>query len=320
MLKKLVFLSIILVLSGCDLFSKKIAFTIDNPTNDTITVQVDNNTYTLSPRTYEKIELTKGAHTVTYQSETAHFYLYENSRGGMINPTMSPYYINYVFYKVENDGLDYEKTAKEMLFSYKNTENIQGTLYSGYFLKFDNLIVEKIGDTYEWVVEVDEDYPDGYRAKSALLITGKLFREDDYISYIKANDGITITPPADYQPTNRTLKDAYLFYPATKLTTDCQQLNDFITTFNDDLIKYQSVNATDDERKQLAEKLRYYSINYSAAKKECKFDFYKMEKDPFSGEMRRTFDNEAYAEDHKMDLAFNEQLNFILSRFILVLK
>ncbi|WP_193014351.1 MULTISPECIES: hypothetical protein [Gammaproteobacteria] len=296
MLKKIAFLSIILVLSGCDLFAKKIAFTIDNPTDEAITVQVDNNTYTLSPRTYEKIELIKGTHAVTYQNETAHFYLYENSRGGMINPTMSPYYINYVFYKVENDGLDYEKTAKEMLFSYKNTDTIQGVLYSGYFLKFDNLIVEKIGDTYEWVVDVNEDYLDGYRAKSALLITGKLFREDDYIKYIKANDGITITPATDYQQTNRTVKDAYLFYPAIQLTTDCQQLNDFIKIFNNDLIKYQGVNTTDDERKVLAEKLRYYSINYFSAKKECKSDSYKM------------------------DRAFDNQLKFILSRFVLVLK
>lgn len=320
MLKKIVFLSIILVLSGCDLFAKKIAFTIDNPTDKTITVQVDNNTYTLSPRTYEKIELIKGTHAVTYQNETAHFYLYENSRGGMINPTMSSYYINYVFYKVENDGLDYEKTAKEMLFSYKNTDTIQGVLYSGYFSKRDNLIVEKIGDADGWAVEVDEDYPDGYRAKSALLVTGKLFREDDYIKYIKDNDGITITSAVDYQQTNRTIKDAYLFYPAVKLTTDCQQLNEFIKTLNNDLIKYQSVNATNDERETLFDKRQYHALNYFAAKKECKFDFYKMEKDPFTGKMRRTIDNEAYGEDYKMDLVFDKQLKSIPIRFVLVLK
>ncbi|MBD2805276.1 hypothetical protein ABLB84_03355 [Xenorhabdus szentirmaii] len=85
-----------LCLTACDLFdqdNKKNEFYYSNPTKGSITFKVDNKDYTLEPGAIGSVKLSPGMHSIQgSQGDKFDFMVFEQNKGGILNPN------NYVYY------------------------------------------------------------------------------------------------------------------------------------------------------------------------------------------------------------------------------
>ena len=64
--------------------SWKSTFTLDNPSDEKITVTIDGKEHSLDAKTHEKVELTVEEHTVENDKYKVAFTVYSDSKGGII--------------------------------------------------------------------------------------------------------------------------------------------------------------------------------------------------------------------------------------------
>lgn len=262
----------ILLLAGCDLFESGVAYTVDNPKDQPITVSIDDKEYQLPATSHISVELKSGIHSISYQGETVKFFLFENSRGGIINPTLSNYYVNYIFYTALNESAANDRLAEQSLSSYKNTDSILGNQFSGYFFKDNRVVIEKLWDKRGWDVELDDGYDNevlASNASAATRVIGKIFREKDYIAFIASELGSVLTPVAGYQEPAGTFSDMALFYPPLTMKYQCAGINNLFDDVNKKLAILQSAETGKSERIEIKKQLVFHTKSIYKVKAEC---------------------------------------------------
>lgn len=149
---------------------------LDNASDEALVAIIDNVPYQLAPRSYKRIELGKGSHSLKIQGEGGKIIADTVVRiieGGLLNVGRAEYYIWTDLYG--DPTLKESKLEEEWV-------NIGKQQFYGEFSQLEkNLYVEK-----RWDFDLNQSFPDdllGWKlASQKYLIKSKLFRKEQLIS------------------------------------------------------------------------------------------------------------------------------------------
>ncbi|MDR1877113.1 MAG: hypothetical protein LBQ84_05765 [Flavobacteriaceae bacterium] len=152
-------------------------FILDNPTDQSISVKVDDAQYKLAPLSREKLTLEVGKHSMQWNNQTTEFVVYDGNKGGVLNPTNSTYYKFNMAYAME--GHENRVSPLEHVIYIDSIEyNVPADIIKGVVI--DN---GSVNATYS----LDEPFPEeitvyGDQTKD---IKSKLFSKNDFINFIE---------------------------------------------------------------------------------------------------------------------------------------
>ena len=129
-------------------------FYLDNPSNEDIEIILDSQTYKLKPRTFEILKLKTGEHIVELSDKRKiYFKIFENSKGGIINPTASSYVLNdFIPYSAPNVFVEWSEPEI-------NTISIDNLNFTGTYRVINDFIIDKnyIGWDFDIFEEINFD-------------------------------------------------------------------------------------------------------------------------------------------------------------------
>lgn len=223
-------LCLLVGVSGCS--SDSVSFSIDNPTDAAISVNIDGTPHEIKPHAAKDLSLRAGLHSMeSATTGSLKFVVYAKGRGGLINPTFSPYVtINEVYAT--------NKTTAKAFRPGEKTIEIDGVAFKGPFVLSDELFIDKA-----WTYGVHEDFPETIRVgmDSKGNINSKLFSKDAFIRYVEAGEGqvgyfarnrkATPPPQRHFPPVTPlpTFKDAELEATAAPLKDLCARYQNATT-------------------------------------------------------------------------------------------
>jgi len=113
-------------------------FYLDNPSNEDIEIILDSQTYKLKPRTFEILNLKTGEHIAELSDKRkVYFKIFENSKGGIINPTASSYVLNdFIPYSAPNIFVEWSEPEI-------NTISIYNLSFTGTYRVINDFIIDK---------------------------------------------------------------------------------------------------------------------------------------------------------------------------------
>ena len=113
-------------------------FYLDNPSNEDIEIILDSQTYKLKPRTFEILKLKTGEHIAELSDKRkVYFKIFENSKGGIINPTASSYVLNdFIPYSAPNVFVEWSEPEI-------NTISIDNLNFTGTYRVVNDFIIDK---------------------------------------------------------------------------------------------------------------------------------------------------------------------------------
>ena len=168
-----------MALAAC---SSKVDFEIDNPTATPLAISIDGKDLPVAPNASRPVSLAPGEHTLhTQRLGDVRFIVYVDSRGGLINPTLSEYVTAREIYVTGEDKL------KNFGASGLGIE-IGGVAFKGPFDKFHGLFIDKT-----WNFGVREPFPQeqivAHVDSSGGKISTKIFTAPDFITYVEEGMG-----------------------------------------------------------------------------------------------------------------------------------
>jgi hypothetical protein len=169
----------LLGLLGCDRkpsLDSSIDFLLDNPTGTLLSVSIDGTTHQLKPHSGKEITLDAGKHSmISPATGKINFIVYANSRGGIINPSFSPYIAYSEVYAIDI-------TASKGFAPGSREIEIDGVIFEGPFHLHDDLFIED-----NWSYGVYEDLPDeiAVYGDNKGNIKNKIFAKKDFIHYFE---------------------------------------------------------------------------------------------------------------------------------------
>ncbi|EUB16045.1 MULTISPECIES: hypothetical protein [Fusobacterium] len=113
-------------------------FYLDNPSNEDIEIILDSQTYRLKARTFEILKLKTGEHIAELSDKRkVYFKIFENSKGGIINPTASSYVFNdFIPYSAPNVFVEWSEPEI-------NTISIDNLNFTGTYRVVNDFIIDK---------------------------------------------------------------------------------------------------------------------------------------------------------------------------------
>jgi len=156
-MKKFLFLLLSVFFISNSLFATtndKHIFYLDNPTSKNIEITLDGKLYKLKSKTYEVLNLKTGEHIAELSDGTkVYFKIFENSKGGIINPTASSYVFNY-FIPYSAPNIFVEWAEPEI-----NTISIDNLSFTGTYKVVNDFIIDKnyIGWDFDIFEEINFD-------------------------------------------------------------------------------------------------------------------------------------------------------------------
>ena len=113
-------------------------FYLDNPSNEDIEIILDSQTYRLKARTFEILKLKTGEHIAELSHKRkVYFKIFENSKGGIINPTASFYVLNdFIPYSAPNVFVEWSEPEI-------NTISIDNLNFTGTYRVINDFIIDK---------------------------------------------------------------------------------------------------------------------------------------------------------------------------------
>lgn len=173
-MKKLVFLRVLFIatlFAACD--SSSNTYWIDNPTNDPITVYIDDKAYDIPPVAQIEVDLPFGKHLLKYNDQALTFHNggRTNNVQAILNPTQS----TYIFYKQlfmnEQDERATEEYAAWALATQSDSVRlkINDTIVT-VFVPFNTsnaLFINK--SDFDWNYNLDEPMPEGLTLTNPLI-------------------------------------------------------------------------------------------------------------------------------------------------------
>lgn len=185
------------------------AYWIDNPTEEPITVYIDDKAYDVPAKTKIEINVAYGKHQLKYKDEALTFHNggRTNNVQAIINPTQS----TYVFYKQlfinENDERGTEEYIEWAIRTQSDSIRLKlNDSITTVFVPFratNDIFIQK--SAFDWKYNIDEPMPEGLRLTSPLITRRnrqlandpnykagqfaetiwKLYREDDFKAFFK---------------------------------------------------------------------------------------------------------------------------------------
>ena len=156
-MKKFLFLLLSAFFISNSLFATtndKHIFYLDNPTSKNIEITLDGKLYKLKSKTYEVLNLKTGEHIAELSDKRkVYFKIFENSKGGIINPTASSYVFNY-FIPYSAPNIFVEWAEPEI-----NTISIDNLSFTGTYKVVNDFIIDKnyIGWDFDIFEEINFD-------------------------------------------------------------------------------------------------------------------------------------------------------------------
>lgn len=168
-----------LALSGC--LDKKVDFSIDNPGSESLSVRIDQTAYDIKPQSAQEISLAAGRHTIESPAiGKLEFIVYAETKGALINPTLSPYVtVSEVYASSDAAAKGFSPLHK--------TIHIDGVPFKGPFSVDDQLFIDQA-----WTYGVHEKFPESittHDRNSKGNIQTKLFAKDSFLAYFETNSG-----------------------------------------------------------------------------------------------------------------------------------
>lgn len=217
---------------GCNSSSNN--YWIDNPTNETITVYIDDISYDIPANTKKEVSIEYGKHQLKYNDQELTFHNggRVNSSQAIINPTQS----NYVFYKQIFMNSDDERATEEFVSWAIKTQSdslrlkVNDTITTIFvpFQVSNKIFIDK--HDFNWKYNVDDPMPEtiilsnpivtrknrqlkndpNYKAGRFQEAIYKIYREQDFIDYLKefSDDNVEFLET----------KTVYSDLPTTKIT------------------------------------------------------------------------------------------------------
>jgi hypothetical protein len=179
----LIFFISLISLFGCNnkpSLDSSINFLLDNPTDVVLSVSIDGTTHQLKPHSGKEITINAGKHSmISPATGKINFMVYANSRGGIINPSFSPYVLNAEVYAIDNNASQgFAPGLREI--------EIDGVIFEGPFHLHDDLFIED-----SWSYGVYEELPDEITVygDDKGNIKNKIFAKTDFIRYFEESTG-----------------------------------------------------------------------------------------------------------------------------------
>jgi len=183
MLKRLSILALLFAsLCGCNSDGAPLEFLIDNPTDSSITLSIDDHDYPVAANAETPVQLSPGEHHLRSERlGDVRVIVYARQRGGLINPTLSDYVVVINVYAIDED--------KAKHFGARNVRVEFGDIaFHGPFKKTHDLFIDK-----DWSFGVHEPFPDVLRVRHIDKIGGemksKIFAAIDFIHYMEDASG-----------------------------------------------------------------------------------------------------------------------------------
>lgn len=216
-MKKLILLCLVCIstlFASCNSSSND--YWIDNPTEEPITVYIDDTAYDIPPVTMIQITLEYGKHQLKYNNQeiTIHNGGRVNKGQAIINPTQS----TYVFFKQNFFNFNDERTTEEFIEWAIGTQSDSVRLkindsIATVFIPFkpcNKLIIDK--HDFDWKYNLDEPMPEGLTLTNPIITRGnrnlvndpnyqagkfqettyKVYREREFKDYLKSVNDATI--------------------------------------------------------------------------------------------------------------------------------
>lgn len=153
---------------------KEDVFLLDNPTDSSIKVVLNNKKYLLGPGQTAKVSIQLGNNTISAKREDSvvllkdTFFSIENNTRGLINPTLSNYYTFKRYY-------GYVKN-KDSLYNSHHID-IEGKEYKGEIKKYNDLVLQGFS------ININQEYPKLKKKSDSLTGITKLFRKNQFVEY-----------------------------------------------------------------------------------------------------------------------------------------
>lgn len=162
--------------------SEKFYFTLDNPTSEKIVLNIDGKEYSLDAYSHEKLDLTVGEHTIENNEYKINFIVFDNSKGGIINPTGSPYIIERIIYAVED-------TSEKAMTQDVDFE-IDGYPFYGPVSVTTDFIIDRsyqsIGKKGAWDFDIFEVAPEETKIYRDVNILKKIYNKNEFLDMVEA--------------------------------------------------------------------------------------------------------------------------------------
>ncbi|MCW0402600.1 hypothetical protein [Xanthomonas sacchari] len=169
-----------LALAACS--SSKVDFQIDNPTAAPLSITLDGKTLQVPAQQAQPVTLAAGEHHLRSERlGDVRFIVYADTRGGLINPTLSEYVTANAIYLTGPD--------KAKNFGSINARiELNGVTFEGPFKQTHDLFIDK-----DWTFGVREPFPDeqvvAHVDASGGKIDRKIFTAPDFIAYVETGMG-----------------------------------------------------------------------------------------------------------------------------------
>lgn len=172
----LAFLLVLVTFISCDDPFKRQDFYLSNPSDQEITVLVDDKTYVVAPQGFEVLKLKGGHHELTYNGQKTPFNVFNQNSGGIINPTLAPHYIYSMVYATEGNFDKFGSTQREVL--------IDGVLYEDNIKSTRALFIDN--NLYRCTYFLGEAYPEEqvmYNKNAVGNFFNKFFTKAEFIAF-----------------------------------------------------------------------------------------------------------------------------------------
>lgn len=149
---------------------------IDNPTEKTCKITLNDNEIILAPKQSSEVTIKKNNVITAFLNDSLLFkqkkFTAENTKRALINPTLSDYYTyrNYYGYAKNKDSL---LKAQHIY--------IDSTLYFGEIKKYNTLYIN------DFYLNIDQNYPKIKKSQDTLQGIVKIFRKSQFIEYYNQN-------------------------------------------------------------------------------------------------------------------------------------
>jgi hypothetical protein len=176
MKKRALSLTALVLLAGCA--GGNVDFSIDNPTDAPLKVQIDGTAYEIPAHESRDVTLKAGGHSLDAPATgSVKFNVYAGRKGALVNPTLSDYVI------VSEAYITDPSKAKNFMPAGSGPFELDGVDFNGPFELANGLFIEK-----DWRFGVKEPFPEsltGYDAGNGGNIFRKIFTAPDFVAYFE---------------------------------------------------------------------------------------------------------------------------------------
>lgn len=246
--------SIVFKTSCVDSLKPSWEYEVDNPLDKEIVIEIDEKEWSIPAYTSLKVKVNQGKHVLTYNGNSVHFVTKANSNKSVtiINPTLSNYMLQAIFYARENaQNDDISALYLENSHEYQTDEGVVMLPVK----VLNTLFIEQSHTNWQFGLGEDtkSEMSTSYPGKK--YVFHKLYRESEY----KKEYAEELPQGVIFPVNSRKLSEqpAYVF-PTESLMSDCDAANQFVKDLES---RWNNIIADPSDMLQDVAKLRYDAVS-----------------------------------------------------------